>query len=106
MVQLSERLPDLNDAGLQVVGISYDSEDVLKKFSDSNNISLPLLSDVDSKTIKAYGLHFEKGLPHPGTILVYETGKIRAKLFEQGYKARHTVDQLIEVKIGEDGSKP
>ena len=85
----------LNAAGVQVVGISYDSLDILKNFSDSQEIPYLLLSDEGSKTIHEYGLHYEGGLPHPGTMLIDQSGVIRAKLFEDGYRTRHANDELV-----------
>ena len=97
MVQLRDNIETLKGAGLQIVGISFDPVDTLKTFSDANEIPFPLLSDEGSKTISAYGLLFKRGLPHPGTILVDQSGVIRAKLFEDGYKTRHTIDELVKV---------
>lgn len=96
MVQLQADLEKLKKANIHVVGVSYDSVDVLKKFSDKQKIKFPLLSDAASKTIKAYDLHFKRGLPHPGTILIDKQGKVRAKLFNDGYAKRHKPEALIE----------
>ena len=41
---------------MKVVGISYDSVEVLKAFADKQKITFPLLSDPESKTIVAYAL--------------------------------------------------
>jgi peroxiredoxin len=41
---------------LGLVGISYDSVEILKAFSDQHGISFPLLSDTGSATITAYGI--------------------------------------------------
>ncbi len=95
MIQLRDDIEKLNAAGVQVVGISYDSLDILKKFSDSEEIPYLLLSDEGSKTIDEYGLLYQGGLPHPGTVLIDQSGVIRAKLFERGYRIRHTNDELV-----------
>jgi len=95
LVQLHKDTEKIEAAGIQVVAISYDSVDILKKFSDSAEISFPLLSDEGSKTIHAYNLHFKKGLPHPSTLLIDQTGMIRGKLFREGYADRHATDELI-----------
>ena len=95
MVQLRDNNDKLKAAGVQIVGISYDSVDVLKEYSDKETIPFPLLSDEESRTIKQYGLHFKSGLPHPGTVLVDKSGVIRAKLFEEGYRTRHTIEELV-----------
>ena len=86
----------------QVIAISYDSVEVLAKFADKRKITFPLLSDTGSKTIGAYGLLNKEakgkaeGIPYPGTILVDKEGVIRAKLFVDGYKDRHSTDDLIK----------
>jgi len=46
----------LRAKGLGLVGISYDSVEILKAFSDQHGISFPLLSDTGSATITAYGI--------------------------------------------------
>jgi len=95
LVQLRDDIEKLNAAGVQVVGISYDSLDILKKFSDSEEIPYLLLSDEGSKTIHEYGLHSRDGLPHPGTLLIDQSGVIQAKLFNRGFRTRHTNDELV-----------
>ena len=80
----------------QIVGISYDSVEVLKSFANEQEIPFALLSDVDSQTIHAYGLHFKDGLPHPGTVVIGQDGVICGKLFEEGYVTRHDHHELSE----------
>lgn len=102
MVQLQRDLKAIEDAGVQVVGISYDDPEVLKTFADQAKITFPLLSDPESRTIDAYHVRNEaakgkaEGVPHPGTFLLDRDGVIRAKLFLEGYRDRHTTDALIE----------
>ena len=96
MVQLHENQGKLEAAGIQVVGISFDSVDVLRAFSEAQKISFPLLSDQDSKTIKEFDLLFnERGLPHPATVLIDQEGVIRDKLFREGYVDRHSIEDLL-----------
>ncbi len=87
----------------QVIAISYDSVKVLASFADKHKITFPLLSDPDSKTISAYGLLNKEvkgsrieGIAYPGTILIDKDGVIRAKLFVDGYKERHSTGELIK----------
>lgn len=95
-------LKSIEDAGIQLVGISYDSPSILKKFSDRSKITFPLLSDPPSKTIDAYHIRNEAakgkamGVPHPGTYILDQEGVIRAKLFLEGYRDRHTTAALIK----------
>ena len=101
---MHESLASLRSAGIQVVGISPDSVEVLVKFSNAKGLGFPLLADVDSETIKAFGIHNSKGLPHPGTIIVDKTGTVRAKIFREGFRERHPAQELINevAKISED----
>ena len=81
--------------------MSYDSTDVLKRAAAKHQITFPLLSDPASATIDAYGVRNKEGtgrfsgIPHPTTFVIDEKGVIRAKLFHEGYKERHTADDLI-----------
>ena len=105
---MQKDLEKLDGAGVKVVGISYDSVEVLKGFADKRKIEFPLLSDPESRTILAYSLKnnetagkkFGKvdldGVPYPGTILIGRDGVIRAKLFVDGYKDRHSTDELLK----------
>ena len=75
-MQLQTDLKDIEAAGLTIVGISYDSVDVLAKFTEKRKITYPLLSDSGSKTITAYGLLNREakgkvqGIPYPATIVL------------------------------------
>jgi peroxiredoxin len=99
LVELQGNVSKLEKAGIQVVGISYDSTEILSRFSKRSKITLPLLADVGSKVISAYGLRNESrkdGIPHPGTVIVGVDGKVIAKLFHEGYRKRHLSDELIK----------
>ena len=55
-----DNLHELNDAGLEVVGISPDPPAKLAKFRDTEKLTFPLLSDPDRKVLSAYGAYGEK----------------------------------------------
>ena len=99
-------MKSIDDAGIQVVGISYDQQAILKKFADKSKITFPLLSDPESKTIDAYHIRNAaakgraEGVPHPGTYIVDQDGVIRAKIFLEGYRDRHTTDALLKAAKG------
>jgi peroxiredoxin len=103
---LQTNLKDIQVAGLQVVGISYDSLAVLQRAQAKHHITFPLLSDEGSQTIDAYGVRNReaegraKGIPYPVTFLVDKQGVIRAKLFYEGYTKRHTSLELIQAAKG------
>lgn len=99
-------LASLEAAGLQVAGISYDDVKVLKTFADKANITFPLLSDSGSKTIEDFHIRNPaakgkiEGVPYPGTYIIDSKGVIRAKLFLDGYRDRHTTDALLGAAKG------
>lgn len=78
-----DNLAVLNDAGLDVVGISPDKPEKLAKFRDAEALTFPLLSDPDKKVLTAWGAYGEKkmyGKTVQGvirsTFVVDEKGKI------------------------------
>ena len=86
-----------------MVGVSYDSEAILKRFAAKRGITFPLLSDEGSKTIEAYGIRNREqagqrwdGIPHPGTFLIDRKGIIRAKIFYENYRERHHSADLLD----------
>ncbi len=102
MVQLQTNSKGLEATGGQVVAISYDSAAILSRFATKKSITYPLLSDIGSKTIDAYGIRNKaapervKGIPYPGTFIVGTDGMIRAKLFLEGYEERTSPEALME----------
>jgi len=102
LIQLQKDLGAVRDSGIQIVGISYDEPRVLASFAEKAKIEFPLLSDPESKTIEAYHIlnHEAKGkgegIPLPGTFVIDQKGIIRAKLFLEGYRERHSTEALIE----------
>lgn len=55
-----DSLTELNDAGVDVLGISPDSVEKLEKFRENHDLTFPLLSDPDKKALTAYGAFGEK----------------------------------------------
>lgn len=100
MVELQSGIEKIGAAKIQVVAVSYDSVDILSTFADKKKITFPLLSDTDSKVIKAYGVLNEKasgqqaGIPHPGTFLIDQQRIIRA-IIPGTVRERHSADDLL-----------
>jgi len=98
---LQRDLKSIEGAGVQVIGISYDDPKVLRTASERMKITFPLLSDPESKTIDAYHIRNDAakgkagGVPHPGTFVLDQEGVIRAKLFLEGFRERHTTEALM-----------
>jgi len=55
-----DNLGELDGAGLDVLGISPDKPAKLAKFREQEQLTFPLLSDVDKAALEAYGAFGEK----------------------------------------------
>lgn len=78
-----DNLAELNDAGLDVIGISPDKPEKLAKFRDAEKLTFPLLSDPDRTVLQAWGAYGEKTMYGKtvhgvirSTFLVDEKGQI------------------------------
>lgn len=96
--------------GYGVASVSYDSIEVLKNFADRKKLTYPLLSDPDSKMIKAFGIlnegpktGFAVGIPHPGIFMLNAAGMVEAKFFEEDYRERITISALLSNQLGKPG---
>ena len=104
LVQLQSGIKQIKEAGLQIVAISNDSVEELKKFAAKNKIEYPLLSDPDSKVIKSFGLlngtgkpgTQHEGIANPMTILLDKDRTVRAKI-PGTTRVRHNVKKLLAV---------
>ena len=99
VVQLQRNLQEFKAAGGQVVGISFDSVEVLNRFAKRSKITFPLLSDAGSKTIDAFDIRDKessKGNSYHGTFIIDQQGVVRAKLFQVSYQERPAVEALIK----------
>lgn len=73
----------------------------MKSFADRRKIEFPLLSDPDSKTLRAYDvLNAEatgqyKGMARPGYFFIDPKGNIQEKFFEAKYRQRFTGNNII-----------
>ena len=100
-----DNLRELNNAGLDVVGISPDKPAKLAKFRDAEKLSFPLLSDPDRKVLTAWGAYGEKkmyGKTVQGvirsTFVVDGDGKIA--LAHYNVKAAHTATLIQKIIAG------
>jgi peroxiredoxin Q/BCP len=59
-IDFTGAMREFDAAGLHVLGISPDAQEKLIKFRDQQSVAFPLLSDVDKKTLAAYGAYGEK----------------------------------------------
>ncbi|WP_250286373.1 thioredoxin-dependent thiol peroxidase [Frankia sp. CiP1_Cm_nod2] len=90
----------LNDAGIDVLGISPDKPAKLVKFRDNEKLTFPLLSDPERAVLAAYGAYGEKTLYGRKTVGVIRStflldadGKIEKALYN--VKATGHVAKII-----------
>ena len=97
-----DNLGELNDAGLDVVGISPDKPAKLAKFRDAEQLTFPLLSDPDRKVLTAWGVYGDKkmyGKTVQGvirsTFVVDQKGDIAVAQYN--VKAAHTTTNIQKI---------
>lgn len=95
---------DFKKAGIEVIGVSVDSEKKHKKFVEKYSLPFTLLVDEDKKIVEAYGVWGEKkfmGRTYMGTsrvsYLINPEGKI-AKVYEKVKPNEHANEVLRDVK--------
>jgi len=98
-----DSLADLNNVGIDVVGISPDKPEKLAKFRDAEHLNFPLLGDPDRKVLTAWGTFGEKkmyGKTVQGvirsTFLIDEKGVIEAAQYNvKAASAASAIEKII-----------
>lgn len=86
--------------GIQVLGISVDSKDALKKFEKKYSLNFPLLSDEKKEVSRNYGVLNMLGFASRVTFIVDKEGKI-AHIIEKvnvETHAREVLDIAMKLK--------
>jgi hypothetical protein len=107
-VELQRNLDAIRQQGLGLAAISYDSVAVLKNFTDRQHITFPLLSDPESKIIRAFDILNETvapgtafyGIPNPGTYVIDPQGRVVSKHFEDDYRERVSATDILTQDFG------
>jgi peroxiredoxin Q/BCP len=83
-----DNLGSLKSSGYQVLGVSRDAPEKLRRFRDQENLNFPLLSDPDLELHNAYGAWGEKNLYGKtvtgvlrSTFVIDEQGSIQLALY-------------------------
>lgn len=113
-MELEENQANIRRQGLGLAAISYDSTVVLKDFAGRKNITYPLLSDTESKIIRAFGILNETvpagtpffGIPHPGTFIINPNGTVASKYFEEDFRERYTSSDILVRQFGVEPGSP
>ena len=102
LIELNDYAEKFRKLGYGLAAISYDNTAILKAFSEHKNISYPLLSDQDVKTMSAYNIVNSQyavgddnyGIPYPGVVIIDNASKVIDKHFFKGYKNRVKFSEL------------
>ena len=84
--------------------MTYDDYEDASKFHEQNELSIPILKDVEAKHVNSFGIlnkkyepdHWAYGIPLPGIFLVDKNGMIEAKFAEEDYKDRPDLENVLE----------
>ena len=102
-MELQLSLSALEAHGIKAASITYDSPEVLRRFTDTYHIEYPMLSDPGSKVIREFGILNTNipsdhpmlyGIPFPGDYLIAPDGTVVDKLFLPNYEHRPSASQV------------
>lgn len=90
-----DRYEVFKDHGAEVLGVSSDSIESHKSFSQHHGLAFPLLSDHDGKVRKAYGVPSSLGLfPGRVTYVIDKEGVVRLIFNSQARPEKHISEAL------------
>lgn len=98
---LQKDLSMISTAGVQLLAVSYDAPATNAAAAKKLGLTFPLLSDVGSKVIDAYGIRNQEakgrsaGVPHPVVFIIDREGMIRGKLMRDNYRDRPESAEII-----------
>lgn len=111
-VQLSENLKKIQSGGGQVVIISYDPPEKVKRFASRRKLKIPILSDADSRTIDAYAMRAlngsgnQVGSAQHGTFVIDKSGIVRSKPYLTSFEGDSAVEALVSALKEANTTKP
>jgi len=97
-------LDTLRTHGIYAAAITYDARETLHAFGEAYKISYPLLSDVGSRVIRAFGIlntnipedhAMMYGIPWPGNYLIAPNKTVQDKLFLRDYQLRPSAAAVV-----------
>ncbi len=112
LIDINGGVADVEKRGYHVAGLSYDSPQILQAFTVKRHLTYTLLSDTKSEIIDLYKLRDPQyppgsrayGVPRPIIFILDAQGTIKAKLYEESFKNRPPVTEVIS-KLDELGGR-
>jgi hypothetical protein len=107
-VELEQSRPAFEKQGVKIAVVTYDSQEILHRFSAAHRLGYPCLSDKGSLVIREFGLlntnipkdHPFYGIPFPGDYLISPEGVVRAKYFLPDYQTRVASSEILLNEFG------
>ena len=110
LIDVNGGVAEIEKRGYRIAALSYDSPEVLQAFTAKRNIAFTFLSDPKSEVIDLYQLRDPQyppgnrahGVPRPIIFILDKNGVIKAKLYEESFKVRPPVTEIISAldKLG------
>lgn len=101
---LRDNYSALGDAGVQVIGVSVDSEASHRKFIEKNQLPFPLVADTDHKLVEQFGVYGEKsmcGRKYMGTFrttfIIEPDGTVSSVIGPKVVKTKDHANHIFEV---------
>jgi hypothetical protein len=112
-VELEQSRRSFEERGVKVAVITYDSQEILRRFAEAQHLGYPCLSDQGSVVIKQFGIlntnvpegNKFHGIPFPTDYLIGPDGIIRAKYFLPDYQTRVASSTILLDQFGVAGAK-
>ena len=111
-MELEQSRQGFEKQGVKVAAITYDSQEILQRFSAAHQLDYPLLSDKGCVVIREFGIlntnvpkdHPFYGIPFPGDYVISPDGVIKAKYFVPDYQTRVASSEILVNELGADPS--
>ena len=101
---LKDGYSDLQNAGLEVIGVSVDDEKSHQKFITKYELPFPLIADTDKKLVEAFGVWGEKKMygrtyfgTYRTTFIIDEEGKVEHIITPKSIKVKEHAAQLLKL---------
>jgi hypothetical protein len=111
-VELEQSRRGFEQRGVKIAAITYDSQEILHRFSAAHQLGFPCLSDKGSVVIREFGILNPNipnddpfyGIPFPGDYLISPDGVIKAKYFLPDYQTRVASSEILLNEFGADAN--
>lgn len=90
-----DRMPDYEQAGIKVYGVSLDSPESHRQFREKHNLNFPLLTDEDGRAAQALGVLGDRGVANRATFLLDSEGKI-SRIYSEVSPETHADEILAD----------